>query len=261
MSRKREKEQMNPEAAREWFDRHFEVVCQIIDGIARRNHLSDDELKSYRSYAYERLLDRGFRMIRAYSERAAPRTYLTVVLTNVYRDFRIKQYGKFRPSAEARRLGATAVLLDTLIHRDGQPRGEAIRRVASRDDVELSEADLWMIVERLPRRIRRSEVRLDDLSPPRSGKDPAGIHERGEQADRMEECREALQEAMKTLPTEDQRIIRLHVWEGKTLAAVARELDLKQKPLYRRVKRAYRRLRAHLEARGFRGEDVADLLP
>lgn len=200
-------------------------------------------------------------MIRAYSERAAPRTYLTVVLSNVYRDFRNRTHGKFRPSAEARRLGDPAVLLDTLIHRDGQPREEAIRRVASRDDVELSEAELREIVGRLPRRVRRSEVRLDDLPPPASGDDPSGIHERGEQANRMAACREALQEAMELLPSEDQRIIRLHVWEGKTLAAVARELELKQRPLYRRVKRAYRRLRAHLEARGFRGEDVADLLP
>ena len=200
-------------------------------------------------------------MIRAYSERAAPRTYLTVVLTNVYRDFRIKQYGKFRPSAEARRLGAPAVLLDTLIHRDGQPREEAIRRVASRDDVELSESALREIVRRLPRRVRRSKVRLDDLPPRSAGDDPMGIHERGEQVDRMEECREALRQAMETLPSEDQTIIRLHVWEGKTLAAVARELGLKQKPLYRRVKRAYRRLRAVLEARGLRGEDVTDLLP
>ena len=252
---------MDGEAARAWLDHHFELVCRVIEGIARRHRLADDEFKSFRSYAYERLLDRELRMIRAYTGRAAPRTYLTVVLTNVYRDFRIRQVGKFRPSAAAQRLGPAAVLLDTLIHRDGQSREEAIRQVLHRDDVELAEAELRRIVQFLPSRTRRTQLRLDDVPTPTSGDDPRRIHERDERAERMSDCREALREAMSTLPVEDQEILHLHVWEGKTLAAVSRELQLKQKPLYRRVKGAYRRLRAHLEARGFRGEDVTDLLP
>ena len=252
---------MRPEAARAWLDRNFELVCQVVEGIARRHGLDGDDFKSFRSYAYERLLEKELRMIRAYSGRASPRTYLTVVLTNVYRDFRIRLHGKFRPSAEARRLGPAAVLLDTAIHRDGQPREEAIRQVASRDDVELTESELREIVLRLPRRVRRREVRLQDVAPPVAADDPGRAQERRARAERMSECREALRRAMENLPQEDRRILQLHLWEGKTLAAVARELQLEQKPLYRRVKGAYRRLRADLEARGFRGEDVADLLP
>lgn len=252
---------MDAEEARTWFDRHFELVCKVIEGISRRHGLQDDEFKSFRSYAYERLLEREFRMIRAYSRRAAPRTYLTVVLTNVYRDFRNRQFGKFRPSAAARRMGAEGVLLDTLIHRDGHPMDEAIRMVASRDDVTLDEPELREIVARLPRRTRRSKVRLDDVPPPAADEDPGRVHDREVRRRRLSECREALLEAMERLPSEDRRILRLHLWEGKTLAAVSREMKLEQKPLYRRVKGAYQRLRTDLEARGFRGDDVADLLP
>lgn len=252
---------MDAEEARAWFDRHFELVCKVIEGISRRHGLQDDEFKSFRSYAYERLLEREFRMIRAYSRRAAPRTYLTVVLTNVYRDFRTRQYGRFRPSAAARRMGPEAVLLDTLIHRDGQPMKEAVRRVSSRDDVTLSESELREIAARLPRRARRSNVRLDDVPPPVADEDPDRLHDKKIRTRRLAECREALLQALERLPSEDRRILRLHLWEGKTLAAVSREMQLEQKPLYRRVKGAYRRLRADLEARGFMGDDVADLLP
>lgn len=252
---------MDSEAAREWFNGHFGLVCQVIEGIARRHRLEDDDFKSFRSYAYERLVDRDFRMIRAYSERAGPKTYLTVVLTNVYRDFRDRRHGKFRPSAAAVREGPAAILLDTLIHRHGQPREEAIRQVASRDDVDLTEAQLREIALRLPRRTRRSKVRLDDAPVPTSADDPDEDHERGLRVERMSEYRRALHEALEQLPDEDREILQLHVWEGKTLADVSRELRLKQKPLYRRVKAAYRRLRAHLEAKGFEGEDMADLLP
>jgi RNA polymerase sigma factor (sigma-70 family) len=183
-------EKMGSEAARAWFDRHFEVVCVVIDGVARRYRLHEDELKRFPSYGYERVLENDFRMIRAYSRRASTRTYLTVVLTNVYRDFCIRRTGKFRASAEARRLGPES---------------------------------------------RRGE--------------------------RMAECRRALREALDELPAQDREILELHLWEGRTLAAVSRDLNLEQKPLYRRVKAAYRRLRAHLEAKGFGGDEVREFLP
>ena len=77
----------------------------------------------------------------------------------------------------------------------------------------------------------------------------------------MAECRRALREALDELPAQDREILELHLWEGRTLAAVSRDLNLEQKPLYRRVKAAYRRLRAHLEAKGFGGDEVREFLP
>ena len=87
---------------REWLESEWSTVTDVLDWICTRNGLDRDESDSLRSYAHLRLVQDDYRVVRAYSGGARPRTYLSVVLTNVYRDFRIKRWGKWRPSAAAK---------------------------------------------------------------------------------------------------------------------------------------------------------------
>ncbi len=65
----------------------------------------------------------------------------------------------------------------------------------------------------------------------------------------------ALEGALGKLDAEDRVILRMRFEDGFTVADVARALDLRQKPLYRRVEGLLRRLRRELEGRGMRGSE------
>jgi RNA polymerase sigma factor for flagellar operon FliA len=70
----------------------------------------------------------------------------------------------------------------------------------------------------------------------------------------------ALRRAMELLDPEDRMIVRMHFADGLTLAAVARALNVEQKPLYRRVEKLRAELQASLEGEGVHLSDVHDLL-
>lgn len=242
---------------RAWLERELSTVSEVLDWICTRNGLYGDEADSLRSYAHLRLVEDDYRMIRAYSRRASPRTYLSAVLNNVFLDFRTKRWGKWRPSAAARHMGPVGILLDTLIHRDGHSRQEAVRLAASRDDVALSEKELAAVAAKLPHRPRRSFQRLDGVDAEQSARDiedPLLAQER-------EATRSALERALEELGEQDRLILRLHFWEGLTIAGVARTLGLEQRPLYRKMDRLLKRLRAHLESMGLRWDEVLELMP
>ena len=60
----------------------------------------------------------------------------------------------------------------------------------------------------------------------------------------------ALADALAALSPDDQRLLRMHFWDGLTVAEAARRLGVPQKPLYRRIERALVTLRDRLEADG-----------
>jgi RNA polymerase sigma factor for flagellar operon FliA len=69
----------------------------------------------------------------------------------------------------------------------------------------------------------------------------------------------ALRRVMERLEPEDRMVVRMHLEDGLTLAAVARALNVEQKPLYRRVDRLRAQLKAWLEGEGVHLSHVHDL--
>ena len=67
-----------------------------------------------------KLLQDDYAVLRKYRGASSQTTFLTVVISNLFRDHRIKHWGKWRPSAEAKRHGEVAVRLEAAIYRDGQ---------------------------------------------------------------------------------------------------------------------------------------------
>ena len=65
-------------------------------------------------------------MLRRFEGRSSLTTYITVVVQRLFLDRRNRLWGKWRPSAEARRLGPTAVLLERLVSRDGWSAEQAL---------------------------------------------------------------------------------------------------------------------------------------
>jgi len=77
--------------------------------------------------------------------------------------------------------------------------------------------------------------------------DPAVAREDQAAAERIQT---ALESALEKLETQDRLIVRLHFFEGLSVASVASVLGLPQKPLYRRIDRVLESLRVQLESAG-----------
>src|ERR1019366_2147799 len=97
----------------------------VISFVSARHHLPGVEADDFASHVKLRLIEDDYAILRKFQRRSSLRTYLTVVIQRMFLDYRISAWGKWRPSAEAKRAGAVAVQLEQLMGRDGYRFGEA----------------------------------------------------------------------------------------------------------------------------------------
>jgi RNA polymerase sigma factor for flagellar operon FliA len=237
-------------------------IERVLAMLSRRQGLSGDDADDFASWAKLRLIEDDYAAIRRFRGESAPATYLTVVLSMLARDYRVRERGRWRPSAAARRLGPVAVRLETLVHRDGFTLTQAAQMLRTTGYGELADRELAELWRQLPAR--------PPLRPVAAGDEVAAALPTDEQADvrvlaqeserRRDEAEQAVAQAVASLPDEDQVIVRMRVWHEMTVADVARGLNLPQKPLYRRMDRIFSQLRRTLEAGGLSRERVRGLL-
>lgn len=241
----------------ELFLSNLPLIDRIVAGLCRRHALFGDTADDFGSWVREKLIEDDYRIIRSYEGRSSYSTYLVVVITNLLRDYNIRRWGRWRASAEARRLGPVAVQLETLMYRDGHTLAEACAVLRSRG-ADVSERELATLAARVPPRVRRRDVGDEQLGYVESGlPDP---HETLEREESRDAVLTQVSAALASLPGEDQLILRLRFWEGLTVADIARTLRLQQKPLYRRLERLLAALRSSLLAAGVEEDMVADML-
>ena len=235
-------------------------VEAVIRHVARRHRLTHDEAEELESRVKLRLLEDDYRLFRVFEGRSSFRTYLTTVVTRLLLDERIRTWGKWRPSSEARRLGPVAITLERLITRDHVPVDEAIASVTS-GDPSLDERVLRDILERLPARAasRRpvEEAALESVPAPSPSSDHLVVD--AETRGVLKSTRTALHEVLSSLSTRERLMIELRYMQGSRVSDIARVLGEPSKPLYRRFEQLLDSLRAGLEARGVSAEQVNGL--
>lgn len=251
---------MHAAEARDLFERELATIDRLIASVCRRYGIEGDDADSFASCVRLKLIEDDYAVLRQFSGRSSLKTYLSVVVSNCYRDYRIRRTGRWRPSALARRSGPAAVMLDCYLHRDGHTLEEAIQRVLSREDTDEDEAELRRIAAQLPAHVPRRFASLHDAGPLPSEQGADALVRESERAAALGGASEVLESALAELPEEDQVIVRLRFWEGLTVASIARTLGIEQKPLYRRIDRTLRTLRAALEAHGIEEGDVQELI-
>jgi len=235
------------------------LVAPMVQHLAAKRGLDPDEADDFRSFVHEKLVTAEVRVINGFHGRSSLRTYLAVVISRLFLDFRNATWGKWRPSAFARRAGPHCVRLERLIVRDGWPLREAIQYL-QQCDPGVSERLLYALARQLPHRVDRRGVSLDlldhaDLAPV-WGID-ATCAEAAHESDSMRSC---LRELIEALPAEDQLIVRMRYWDGTPLVAIARALNVDQFTLYRRCARLRVEFRDALARRGFPAERVLDIM-
>jgi len=237
------------------------VIERALASVCRRHHLVAQDAEELASSFYVHLLEDDCAILRKFQGRSSIQTYLITVISHFFQDWRNARWGKWRPSAEAKRLGPIAVQLETYIARDQLPFDTACELLKARHAVTASRGELETMAGRFPRRERRTWVSEDEVAnlatPTPAAEDLLIQRDVSAVAARASAL---LQAALEALPAQDRLIVRMLTWEGLTIAQIGRGLQLEQKPLYRRVQRLFDDLRSRLERDGLSAKDVADVL-
>ena len=97
---------------RQWYVEQLDVINRIASSVCRRNGVQGADAEDFVSDVRLKLLQDDYAVLRKYRGASSQTTFLTVVISNLFRDHRIKHWGKWRPSAEAKRHGEVAVRLE-----------------------------------------------------------------------------------------------------------------------------------------------------
>lgn len=238
-------EASNPEAA---FLAALPAIDRIISILGRRYGLADDDVEEFSSWARARIIEGDYAVFRKFGGRSSLDTYLSVVLANLLKDYRNSRWGRWRPSAISRRLGAVAVRLETMLYRDGHSVGEAAQVFKAKG---VPEEEIRNLAGRIPPRVKAREVALDagveEAAPATGSAEP-------DDTDRLVDA------AIAELSAEDQVLVRMRFWDDFSVADIARSLGVEQKPLYRRLETIQAKLGLLLVDRGVTRARVAEML-
>ena len=224
-------------------------IERIITATCRRHCLQGAEAEDFASTVKLHLIDNDYAVLRKFRGQARLTTFLTTVTHNQLRDFRIRKWGRWRPSAAARRLGTVAVNLETLLMRDGLTFPEAVGVLHQNFQVEETEEDLEALATQLPVRFQRRFTSDEVLARVATPDAPDPVQEK-EREERAQGVQNALAEALGTLDEEDRLLVRLRFEEGLMVSRIAPLMDLDQKALYRRIYGVLRVLKKALASRG-----------
>src|SRR6478672_3264957 len=142
------------------------IIDDITARVCRRHRLTAAEADDFRSEVRLHFIDQDYEVLRRFEGRSSLPTYVTTVVQRQFLDYRNRLWGKWRPCAEARRMGPTAILIERLIIRDGWSLDQAVETLQLNHGVTLDEA-LQAFCERLthrgPKRRFVPEDQADDI--------------------------------------------------------------------------------------------------
>jgi RNA polymerase sigma factor for flagellar operon FliA len=245
--------------ATDLYSQHADVIEAALSYARRANRLSIDAGDEFASWARLRLLDNDCAILRKFEGRSSLRTFLITVAQRLFLDWRNAQWGKWRPTADARRLGALAIELERLIVRDQLSFNEAAETLVSRGVAESRRACevTWAQLPQRPGRRMADESALANLAASGLASDAVMADER---RGRAAAASAAMAEALSTLAPQDRLIVKLRFHDGITVARIAVLIQEDQKALYRRFDRLLDAVRAAMTASGVSEADVADVL-
>ncbi|HXT22730.1 MAG TPA: sigma-70 family RNA polymerase sigma factor [Thermoanaerobaculia bacterium] len=234
------------------------LIDRVVAATCRRNRLTKEESEDFASVVRLKLLADDYAVLRKFSGtcNASLRGFLIAVVQHAYQDHRNHLWGKWRPSAEARRLGPLAVKLDTLLHRDLLTLEEACALARPEDREEMRRLAI-----KLRPRTRRGMVDDEELGqvPSRDPTPEARLIE-SERAEVAIDLERVLAKAVEDLSSADRLLIHLRLERHLSLASVAKAYGVDARQLYRQWELLIRELRTRLEKSGYGPNQVAWVL-
>jgi RNA polymerase sigma factor (sigma-70 family) len=237
------------------------VIDDITRHVCRRHHLRSDEADDFLSDVRMHFIERNYEVLRRFEGRASLQTYVTVIVQRLFIDFRNQRWGRWRPSAEAQRLGPTAVLLERMVTRDGWSREQAVEMLRLNCGATIDAAILAFcdkLAGRTPARRFVPEEDADEI--PSAEPPPDGSVVRAEREFLAKRVMASLARARQSLEPMDRLILKMRFEQRVPVAEIARALGIEQRPLYRTFERIAGVLRMRMAADGIARKDIDPLL-
>ena len=250
-------------SAERTFLENLPTIERIASSVARRNRLNRDESGEFVQEVRVRLLDDDYGIIRKFEGRSSLGTYLHTVIDHLFHGWRTELWGKWRPSAEARRLGDKAIALERLLTRDGYTFSEAVNELTTPASSQYTVRELEAIYIRLPLRSPRPTLVSDEVTPEEMIAVDADANDRVEMHERERSARkiaEAMDRLIATMDPEDRLILQLRFWQALTAPEIAQRLRMDQRKVYKRLDKLFPAMRRALEEAGITKSDIADIL-
>jgi RNA polymerase sigma factor (sigma-70 family) len=239
---------------------HLAHVEKVARHACRRRGFSPEETEEFVSHTKEKILEDDYAILRKFQGKSSLKTYLTVVIQRLFLDHQNHRLGKWRPSAEAERLGPLAIQLDTMLYRDGISLDEACEILRTNHHVDASLQELHDLAAKLPYRNPPRRMKGEEAleNRPAEGMTPEERVIALEAGRRKRQILRLLKDAMRKLPPDDGLLAKMSC--GFKISQIARTLKVEQKPLYRRLEKIFKTLRQDLESHGIRPDEIGGLL-
>jgi RNA polymerase sigma factor (sigma-70 family) len=243
---------MTADEARALLVESLPLIDRITRSICRRSGIDHSESEDFASVVRLKLVENDYAAIRSFEGRCSLSTWLMVLARRVLLDYRNHRWGKWRPSAEATRLGGAATLVERVVRRDGGSIEDAARLIREEQSIEMSEAEIEGLLARLPARTPRPHE--EPLGVAAEGRDPSLDPEAAvlsAEAGRLSQhASRILSERLARLDAEDRLLVRMRFFDGLPVPRIARATGTDQRRLYHRISKIGDELRIALEQGG-----------
>ena len=230
------------------------LIERVIASICRRKGMCADDIEEFSAIVRLRLVENDYAIIRAFQGRSRFATYMAAVVGRLLLDHHNREWGKWRKSAEAERMGELAVKLEKLLYRDERSPDEAFSVLAP-SYPELTRKRFDELSARIPARVKRRMVAIDEAL-----SEPAAQEMDQERVESARHISAIVAESIARFDEDDQLILRLRFESEMTVAQISRSLHLDQQLLYKRFRQLFSDLRHALLSNGIGAADVDDLI-
>lgn len=242
---------MECSSPRELYLRELDRIERIVRYVCRHDDGASD-VEDFSSIVKLRLIENDFAVIRKFRGGSRIGTYLMKVIQRLHLDHRVRERGRWRSSAAARRLGTLAIRLEELTRRDGLTVDEAYLVLTMNEGQPVTRAELTRIHVQIPTRVRGRRA-LRSPRPDDATTDGTEVLDGLVRRDRDRAIARAvsvLDSAMRELDPDDRLLLARAFGEGRTMTEVSKDLQVSRHSLHRRVSRTLERLRERVEAGG-----------
>ncbi len=234
------------------------LVERLARFVCRNAQVVGADVDDFASAVKLALIEDDYAILRAWEGGSSLATYLTVIMQRMLADERFRSLGRWRPSAEAKRLGDAGIQLEMLLVRDERSLADSIPIVRALDAT-LTAADVEMMAARLP--VRASRAKFVELRPVAVENVAAeGSANEVEVRQLSQRTSAILRDAIAALPIRERMMLRLRFVSVMSVADIARILNLPQRPMYRRLEQILAMLRGRLAGAGIDARAAADVI-
>jgi DNA-directed RNA polymerase specialized sigma24 family protein len=235
-------------------------IDRVVARLVRQNRLTRETGEDFAQCVKMKFIADDYAVLEQWRGDSSLEGYATIVIGHAFQDFRNSIWGKYRPSAFARRLGPIAVLLEQYLVRDQLSFDAACEELWRRHAVAETRAELEALLAQLPLRTRRTfqDDRSLDRIPAPSRADELLIRTEREAA--LRRAWAAIDATIAQFAAEDAVIMAYRFKDGKTVKQIALILGIEEKPLFPRIQSLIGRLRRALEREGIDKAVLRDVL-